>query len=293
MKSFMGYRLPCLGDMNAGCMLISFFRFIDKSPKFIPDMKKISLLAIALSTSLVVQAQTVVDDFSGALSAYTLTPVLYSGGSVPATTTISFSDSTGALQATAASFSNIEQALFLRNDFTLAVGQKLSVSVNWSLGNSQDLGLCVASVVNPPAASTNPLGNTRTSLSYAYIGIRGTTDHVISGGFDGATGLSTVQSQPGSGTTSTVFVSRTSATTFQMGFNTSSVNGGADTILTTYTFVNSANVGNAIGFYTDMRANGSIGTFDNLTISPIPEPSAMAICGLGFASLLAFKRFKK
>jgi hypothetical protein len=172
------------------------------------NMKKISVLIMACSMGVAAQAQ-LIDDFSGSLSPYTLTPVLYSGSGIPATTTISFADSTGALEADAASYNDIEQALFLRNDYSLAVGQTLSVTVNWALGSSQDLGLCVASTATPPAASTNPLGNTRTSLSYAFIGIRGSSWHIVSSGFDGATGLTTQQSQPGSGTTTSLFITET------------------------------------------------------------------------------------
>jgi hypothetical protein len=250
------------------------------------NVKTISMIVLACSMGIAVQAQ-LIDDFGGGLSAYTLTPVLYSGSGVPATTTISFTDTTGGLEADAANYNDIEQALFLRSDYSLAVGQTLRVDVNWSLGNNQDLGLCVASTATPPAASTNPLGNSRTSLSYAFVGIRGSSWHVVSSGFDGATGLTTQQYQPGSGTTTGLFITRTSGTVFQLGYD---ANGGADTVLTTYTFANSANVGTAIGFYADMRAAGSIGTFDNLQIA-VPEPTTMALCGLGgLFGLVARKR---
>jgi len=251
-------------------------------------MKKISLLIAVCSMSVAAQAQLIDDFNTTGLSAYTLTPVLYSGGAAPATTTISFSRPAGGLQATAANFSAIEQALFLRDDYSLNIGYTLKVDVNWSLGNSQDLGLCIASTATPTAASTNPLGNTRTSLSYTFVGIRGTQEHVVSSGFDGTTSLSTQQYQPGSGTTTGLFITRTSATTFDMGYNT----GAGDVVLTTYTFANS-DVGNAIGFYADMRANGSIGTFDNLRIEAVPEPSALAFLGLSGLGTILFRRNKK
>lgn len=248
----------------------------------------LTIAALAMCAGVTAQA-TLVDDFSGSLSPYTETPVLYSGSSTPATTTIAFSDGSGALQATASSFNDIEQALFLRNDFTLGVGQILSATISWSLGNSQDFGIAVASTATPPAATTNPLGNTRTSLSYAFIGIRGTADHVVASGFDGATGLSTLQYQPGgTNTTTDVFISRTSATTFNVGYNP---NGSGDVVLGTYTVTNSA-VGTAIGFYVDMRSANSIGTLDNLTIVAAPEPSTLAMCGMSLAGLLALKRRK-
>ena len=73
-------------------------------------MKKLSLLIAVCSMSVAAQAQLIDDFNTTGLSAYTLTPVLYSGGAAPATTTISFSSPAGGLQATAANFSAIEQA---------------------------------------------------------------------------------------------------------------------------------------------------------------------------------------
>lgn len=246
-------------------------------------VKLAAALALALCAGSAAQAQ-LIDDFSGSLSPYTLSPMLYANSSGTPTTTISFTDPSGALQATAANYNAIEQALFLRNDYSLAIGKTLTVDVNWSLGNSQDLGLAVASTATPTTV-TGATGNadSRSSLSYAYVGIRGDAWHIVSSGFDGSTALTTQQYQPGSGAATSLFITRTSATTFDMGYNM----GSGNTVLTTYTFANSANVGDAIGFYADMRAAGSIGTFDNLQI--VPEPSTLALLGLGFGALL-FRR---
>lgn len=245
---------------------------------------------------MAVRAQTIIDTLNNtSLTPYTLTPVLYSGSGVPATTTISFSDTGGALTATAANYNDIEQALFLRSDYSLSVGETLSVTLpNW-IGTSQDFGLCVASTATPPAASTNPLGNTRTSLSYAFIGIRGGANHLVASGFDGATSIATAQFQPG-GTQvpTTLFITETALNTFTFGAiaSTVSTNGGVIDLMN-YTFVNNTGVGNAIGFYVDMRANNTIGSMSDLTIS-VPEPATPAVCGLGgLGGLIVWNRRKK
>jgi hypothetical protein len=257
-------------------------------------MKKISVLFMSAFVVVAAQAQTVIDTLTNSTlsQSYTLTPVLYSGSSTPDTTTAAFAPTANGLQVTGSSFNDIEQALFLQSTYSLTLGETLSVNVNYVAGGSQDFGLAISSTDTPPAASTNPLGNTRTSFSYAFIGIRTASWHVVSSGFDGATGLSTVQSQPGTGTTTSLFITESAPNTFQMGYDTTSVNGGAPTILTTYTFTNSS-VGTAIGFYSDVRANGTMAGFSNLTITPAPEPSTLAMGGMGLASLLVIFRRKK
>jgi hypothetical protein len=256
--------------------------------------------AIALSTiGVAVYGQsTIVDTLNGtSLSPYTLTPVLYSGTS-PDTTAISFSDSSGGLQATASTYNNIEQALFLRSDYSLTVGETLEVTIPSWVGSSQDFGLCVASTATPPAVSTTYSGgstSTRNDLSYGYIGLRAGGNHLVASGFDGSTGITTVQNQPG-GTQvpTTLFITETALNSFTFGAIASNIstNGGMIDLMN-YTFVNNSGVGNAIGFYVDMRSANTIGSMDNLTITVIPEPSTLALCGVGLAGMFTCLRRKK
>ena len=87
-------------------------------------------------------------------------------------------------------------------------------------------------------------------------------------------------------TVSKLWITRNSATQYVLGYtNTSNV----ETTSQTVNFTSSSNVGDAIGFYADLRATGgTLGTLDNLTI--IPEPSAALLGGLGVLGLLRRRR---
>ena len=54
-----------------------------------------------------------------------------------------------------------------------------------------------------------------------------------------------------------------------------------------------AATGGFLGSIDEVRVSDIARTANQFIFAPVPEPSAMAICGLGFAGLLAFKRFKK
>jgi len=93
-------------------------------------------------------------------------------------------------------------------------------------------------------------------------------------------------------TVSQLFIQWNSADVFTLGYvDTSSVSHN----LFTATFTRASTIGTAIGFYSDMRATGtSLGYLSNLTIQPIPEPTTMALCGLGgFLGLAGWMRRKK
>ena len=80
-------------------------------------------------------------------------------------------------------------------------------------------------------------------------------------------------------TVSQLFIDWVSADVFTLGYiDTSSVQHVSETV----TFAGSSTIGTEIGFYGDLRATGlSLSSFSNLAISPIPEPTTMALCGLG------------
>jgi hypothetical protein len=256
------------------------------------NMKKISVLIMACSMGVVAQAQ-LIDDFSGGLTAYTLSKVLDNN----TVSQISFSDPSGALQATYAATGTAaaEQVLFLRSDYSLGIGYVLRADVNYTLAGSQDLGIALATTATPFALGDGFGGDVRTN--YILAAIRSSANHVIGTGIDGANGHTgfAIDPQQQSGGTNFfgLYIARTSATTFDIGYNYNSSYGYGDIFLRTLTVTDST-IGNAVGFYADMRTAGTIGTLDNLRIELIPEPTTMTLCGLGgFLGLVAWMRRKK
>jgi hypothetical protein len=129
--------------------------------------------------------------------------------------------------------------------------------------------------------------DTRDSFAWAAVYVRpnqntvrstfGNTATVVT-----ATGILTADET----TVSKLWITRNTATQYVLGYtNTSAVDFTSQTV----NFTSSSSVGDAIGFYADLRANGgTLGSLDNLTI--IPEPSAALLGGLGVLCLLRRRR---
>ncbi len=250
-------------------------------------MKKISVLIMVCSMGVAAQAQ-VIDTFNNtSLSPYTQTIILQNGAS----SGIVFSDATGALTESKASGTSPEQVLFLRNDYSLTVGQMLSISAVGLITNTgySDFGIAIASQVNPvPTVWTS--GNAQSRSNYVAIYVKGQTANLGTIGFDG-----TVQQYSNSGllaggvggngvfsTIAGLYISEPSAGVFDVGYIST---GGTYTFEHEYTFTGAypgdTAIGTAIGIFADVRAVTSYGSLENLTLSPIPEPGTMALCGLG------------
>ncbi len=211
---------------------------------------------------------TVIDDFADAdLSQYTKTVVLDSGATE---VNVGFSSPSGTLSAnyTTATANNItEQVMFLRNDVSLPVGSTLVADLAMPTTTQlMDLGLAVSTTATPTASSGG--SDTRNTFNWASVSARPSQDAIrvnrsINGTVDTNTGtIGTVTET----TVSQLYIRRNSITQFVVGYtNASGVKTDASTINFTVT-----NVGAAIGFYTDLRASGSLGAFDNLRIIGAP-----------------------
>jgi hypothetical protein len=235
---------------------------------------------------MAVQAQ-LVDDFSGGLGPYTQTIVLAQNAD-PA---LAFSIGSGALLVgrTFSSGGNAQQDLFLRNDYSLAVGNILRVDTAVATNSLySDFGIVVSATVNPPAAVWTS-GTASTRQDYIDVYVKGSYGTVGTIGFDGTTqkysnsGIAPTGGYPG---LLGLYISRPSASEYDVGYTTAS----GDTLMYAYTGITDTTIGNAIGFYADVRATTTFGSLDNLRLVSIPEPSAIAMCGMGLAGLFVVMR---
>ncbi len=231
-------------------------------------MKKLSLLTALCLAGAVSQAQ-LIDDFSGNLSAYTATRILKA---TPAANNnvYSWQISGGALSINTTTYNAIEQYALTRTDFSLSVGYELTATYSGLNLNTQDIGLY--------AGAGTPTADVRANYVNVYVRNNG---QIFSRGFDGTGELSL-----GGGSTpaniSSLFIARTGANVYELGF----YDGLTRNILSTRTMTVSSTIGDAIGFYADIRQAGTRGVMDNLTLTAIPEPTAAALFGLGSLGLV-------
>jgi hypothetical protein len=235
-------------------------------------MNKLSLLISACLLGTLAQAQ-LIDNFSGDLSAYTATRILNNGNHSPVNT-YSWEISGGSLQINTTAYVGIEQYALTRADFTLGVGHELTAMYSPLNTGSQDIGLYVG--------AGTPTTDVRADYVNIYMRNNG---QLYSRGFNGSTEFAL--SGGSSPAVDTLFVARTALDTFDLGY----YNAGTRTVLTTRTVANTA-IGNAIGFYADVRALGIRGNLDNLTLTVIPEPSVAALMGIGALGLISRLRRK-
>jgi PEP-CTERM motif len=242
-------------------------------------MKKlIALAAATLAVSLTAQAQ-LIDDFSVlGLGEYTQTRILDNGITEA---NVSFSDASGALAASyGGTVAAAEQVVLLRSDFSLAVGSILRLDVSFTNQTSQmDFGLAVGSTATPTSVVNPTPTDTRTNFNWAAVYVRPSQDVVRNatannGVLVTGTGISNAVET----TVSQLYIQRNSSTDFTFGFyDTSLVRHDIRSV----TFA-ATDVGTAVGFYADLRAvGGTLGDLDNLRMEVIPEPSTLALLGLG------------
>lgn len=221
-------------------------------------------------TAAMAGPQGLVDNFNdGDLAGWTATRILDANGGVH--NTYAWDASSLSLQINTTVFDGIEQTALTRTDYSLGVGEELKALYDYTNLGSQDIGLYVG--------AGTPTEDVRADYVNIYVRDNG---QLFSRGFDGASELGL--SGGGSPNVDALFVKRTGASTFDLGW----YDAGVRTVLVTRVLTTAAPVGDAIGFYSDVRAAGSRGNMDNIRITP--EPASLALLGLGGLMVLTRRR---
>lgn len=259
-------------------------------------MKKFSAIILSSCLGLAAQSQSIIDPLTGSLSGYTTT--LVNDRSTGGGYGVSFASSASGLGISylGSPNHNAEQALFLApvSSFSsiFSVGDTLLVNTALlSTTNQMDFGLAISAT--PNAASSANAWDSRSSFDWASISLRPSQASIrvntsISGTLNTGGGVVNGLTIPN---ISELFITWVSADSFTLGY----VNNGISTTDETINFNPGSAIGAEIGFYGDLRSPANtLGNFSDLTVvTPAPEPSALALCGMGLVALAGLIRRKK
>ena len=237
------------------------------------------------------QAATIIDNFtSGNLSAYTQ----YTLNDTTTDRGIAFSTSANGNVTVTSTSTAPEQVLFVKPGTSLQVGETMTLTGTFAssltAGVVDDFGLAIAtSPITSLAAGAT--GDVRNSQSFVEISFRNSTPRVnalyvtTGGAIIQANSVASANGAATSATLTGLYISRASATSYQVGYLTT----GGSTLLTTYTYASATDLGASVGFWTDLRGTGTV-SLNNAVISVIPEPSAAWLGVLGGVGLLRRRR---
>lgn len=232
-----------------------------------------SLTLVVLFSGITAPASAqLISDFSSSdLSDWTDTRILKATGS--GDNVYSWEVDSGGLRINTTDYDGIEQFAFTRTDFSLDVGFELQADFTWGYSGSgdKDIGLYVG--------AGDPTKDVREDFVNIYR--RSSGGQLNSRGFNGTSELSLVNLRDI--TPDTLFIARTAADTFELGYYI----GGNRNIVTTR-IMDNTDIGTAIGFYADVRGTGVAGRADNLSI--IPEPSTLLLPLLSVGAMLFLRR---
>lgn len=197
------------------------------------------------------------DDFSGDLSKWTSTVILNNGR--PAFNTSKLTITSGVLNYVTDGYDGIEQAAHIFPGWSLSVGEELRVSVSATSQGTQDIGLYVGA---PPTSDITIGGFARASFVTVYR--RSTDKKIYSRGFYGTTEYDLAWTTRAVTEDVVLFIKRVDKETYELGYYTAN---SARVLIATRK--DASNPGTAVGLYTDVRGNGTLGGIDNFCVFDI------------------------
>ena len=219
-------------------------------------MKKVLLLTVIAALAVAAQA-AVIDNFDdGDVSDFI--PVVMLDNSNPAVHNVAALESVdGKVQVVTAAYSAIEQTAYVKPGYLLKIGQEIQLDFTHNGGN-RAMGLF---------AGIMPTENVRAN----YITVYGEANTINTRGFNGTTEM-TIAAIQGVAYTK-MFIRRYGQYDYLAGFYDAA---GKETILKNRIGLNFGGASDiVVGLYSDIRAQGIIGTGDNLAIISMPTDPAV------------------
>ena len=202
-----------------------------------------------------------IDNFSGNLSNWTSTVILDAENAVSNTSAFEINGN-GQLELVTTNYDGIEQLAFIYGGLSLGVGQEILLDVHVPVFGNRNLGLYVGGTA--PVAGVFGAESRRDYIT-VYSGVN---DRIATRGFDGTSEYNNTEATVDTDSFSTMFIARSGANTFDVGFYTAE---GVRTIFETRTpeFPNAATF---VGVYADVREQGTLGTADNFRVQTMRSP---------------------
>ncbi len=248
-----------------------------------------------LPTTLGPPTFQLIDDFSSnSAGDYTKFIVLDNGGDADSSSSDStFTISGGTAKVITSFADDVEQQLYVHSGTTLKIGEELLVDVSSISTANRDVGLFVGTA-SDLANATSATTSTRKNFIYVTTGSNSSTNGFLDDGSSTGTefGLSGISDGD------TLFIKRISTDEFEVGHYDNDNSGpGGRVIKKTYTGL-TTNDATAVGFWTDVRAAGTLSLLDDFGfIGPgegLPFGETMTILGdlaLSSGSLLKLNLF--
>lgn len=192
--------------------------------------------------------------------------------------TASLGWSSGALTYDTTTYDGIEQAAHIYSGVTLDVGEEVQVDIDNESGN-QDFGVYVGG-----SAPVYTGGDSRAHYVNVYARDSG---QVLADRFT-SSGATFNDFQVFGIDYRKLFIARTGTYDYELGY----YEGAALTRVVAGSLLGATDIdGSYVGFYTDVRAAGSVGTATGLEV--IPEPATIGLIGVFGAGLLFMRRHFK